>query len=129
MDRTVLLRHDLPDGTWHYDWLLTPPPSPEPRGLICFRVWERIDSGQVAAFRAERLADHRLIYLDYEGPVSDGRGTVKRVVEGSMKVEVEGQWELVAAGELGETKGKWIGRRNGSEWEFRRVGMPRSHAG
>ena len=27
---------------------------------------------------AERIADHRLLYLDYEGPVSGNRGTVTR---------------------------------------------------
>jgi hypothetical protein len=29
-----------------------------------------------AAGPAERISDHRLAYLDYEGPVSGGRGTV-----------------------------------------------------
>lgn len=28
------------------------------------------------------LPDHRLRYLDYEGPISDGRGTVRRVERG-----------------------------------------------
>ena len=30
------------------------------------------------AIVATALPDHRLLYLDYEGPVSDDRGTVKR---------------------------------------------------
>jgi hypothetical protein len=33
---------------------------------------------------AERLPDHRSFYLDYEGPVSDNRGTVKRVDRGDF---------------------------------------------
>jgi hypothetical protein len=31
-----------------------------------------------ARVAAEPLADHRLVYLDYEGPVSGNRGTVRR---------------------------------------------------
>lgn len=122
MGRTVLLRHDLPDGSWHYDWLIAPHPSPEPRGLICFRVWERIDSDEVRQFRAERLADHREMYLDYEGPVSGGRGTVTRVAEGKVKVEVEGDAELVVSGELGRARGRWSGTASSGSWTFTRGG-------
>lgn len=121
MGRTVLLRHDLPDGSWHYDWLISPPPSPEPRGLICFRVWERIDSAEVRQFRAERLPDHRAMYLDYEGPVSGGRGTVIRVAEGKMKVEVDGDGELVVSGELGAARGRWTGTATAGTWTFART--------
>lgn len=32
---------------------------------------------------AERLADHRLAYLEYEGPVSGGRGSVRRLDAGT----------------------------------------------
>jgi len=35
---------------------------------------------------AERLADHRPAYLDYEGPVSGNRGHVERWDEGSYQV-------------------------------------------
>lgn len=128
MGRTVLLRHDLPDGSWHYDWLISPPlppttpPSLEPRGLICFRVRDRIDSAEVRQFRAERLADHRAMYLDYAGPVSGGRGTVTRLAEGKMKVEVEGEGELVVTGELGEAQGRWTGTANAGTWTFARTG-------
>ncbi len=34
------------------------------------------------AVTAERLPDHRLHYLDYEGEVSENRGNVKRVDSG-----------------------------------------------
>ena len=34
--------------------------------------------------RGERLPDHRLAYLDYEGPVSGGRGSVRRLAHGSI---------------------------------------------
>lgn len=35
---------------------------------------------------ARRLDDHRRHYLDYEGPVSGGRGSVRRIAQGSYKV-------------------------------------------
>jgi hypothetical protein len=38
---------------------------------------------------AEKLADHRLAYLDYEGEVSQGRGSVARVVAGEYEVLAE----------------------------------------
>ena len=33
---------------------------------------------------AEKLADHRLAYLDYEGDISNNRGTVTRVDQGDF---------------------------------------------
>ena len=33
---------------------------------------------------AERIGDHRLLYLDYEGPVSGGRGSVQRIDGGDL---------------------------------------------
>ena len=40
-----------------------------------------------------RLPDHRIDYLEYEGPVSNGRGTVQRVDSGEYQL---------TSGELGE---------------------------
>ena len=34
----------------------------------------------------ERLPDHRAIYLEYEGPISDQRGQVQRVASGTYQV-------------------------------------------
>ena len=34
----------------------------------------------------EQLADHRHAYLEYEGPVSGGRGCVKRVMSGDYEI-------------------------------------------
>jgi len=36
----------------------------------------------------KRLRDHRRLYLEYEGPVSDQRGAVQRVTDGECEVEV-----------------------------------------
>lgn len=87
----VLLRHDLPDGSWHYDWLLEPasaaaaPVGPDARVLLAFRVANRLDAGPPREFPAERLPDHRRLYLDYEGEIAGGRGRVTRVAAGTCR--------------------------------------------
>jgi hypothetical protein len=43
----------------------------------------------------QRLADHRLAYLDYEGEISGGRGRVSRVGEGHYDVLEETEANLV----------------------------------
>jgi hypothetical protein len=54
----------LEDGDALRTWALTGAPGSAP------------DEGEAVV--AERLADHRLAYLDYEGPLSDDRGSVTR---------------------------------------------------
>jgi hypothetical protein len=98
MGRMVLLRHTLGDGSWHYDWLLDPAgPGPGRRGrapesgaderrLITFRLSDRPDALSVAqVLHGVRLPDHRALYLDFEGPLSDGRGRVERVAVGECR--------------------------------------------
>jgi hypothetical protein len=90
--------HDAPRGL-HYDfflesgdalktWALPRPPSPS------------------EAIECDALADHRLVYLDYEGPISGDRGTVARWDTGTFTVET---WtdELVVISLAGQ---KLIGR-------------------
>lgn len=43
---------------------------------------------------ATKLDDHRREYLNYEGPVSDNRGTVSRIAEGSWSGDMAGQMTL-----------------------------------
>ena len=84
MPRFVVLEHDHPELHWDLmleagavlrTWRLHAPPpltlpSPPAAG----------GEGRVrgGAVRASPSFDHRLAYLDYEGPVSGGRGTVTR---------------------------------------------------
>lgn len=94
MARTVVLRHDLPDGSHHFDWLIEPAdkvnpdptPSPDDRVLITWRCTDWPPQHSRAAFHIQgnvvRLTPHRRLYLDYEGPISGGRGAVKRVAQG-----------------------------------------------
>ncbi len=54
------------------------------------RTWsvER-EPSSTAAIEARELADHRLDYLDYQGPVSADRGTVRRWDAGEYSLEEE----------------------------------------
>lgn len=76
MPRFVLLQHDHP--FLHWDFMLEV-------GTV-LRTWRLLDypaAGQTS--RAEALGDHRLTYLDYEGPVSGGRGAVERCDTGTYE--------------------------------------------
>ncbi|HUQ68863.1 MAG TPA: DNA polymerase ligase N-terminal domain-containing protein [Planctomycetaceae bacterium] len=65
--RFAVLLHDHP--FLHWDVLLQ-------TGETC-RTWRLLDSPEsTGPWRAEAIADHRLFYLDHEGPVSGGRGHV-----------------------------------------------------
>ncbi len=95
--RTVQLLHELPDGTSHVDWMIARDRAGR-ESLISFRLPRRIDElkpGQRMA--AERIADHRPVYLDYEGPVSEGRGSVRRLAWGTVVSEHRrrSSWNLV----------------------------------
>lgn len=73
MPSFVVLIHDYP--SLHWDFML----EKEAR----LRTW-RLAKGPLepGPIEAEALADHRLAYLDYEGPVSGNRGSVRRLDRG-----------------------------------------------
>jgi hypothetical protein len=67
--RFVILDHDHPHQ--HWDLMLEVGP--------CLRTWrlpQLPQPGQLLSI--EQSFDHRLVYLDYEGPLSENRGTVQR---------------------------------------------------
>ena len=69
MPRFVLLEHDHP--FLHWDLMLE-----AGEVLQTWRLAQAPAPG--VAIEATALGDHRLIYLEYEGPVSGDRGVVKR---------------------------------------------------
>lgn len=93
MPRFVLLTHDHP--VWHWDLML------ERDGVL--HTW-RLNAEPLSTCRiiAMPLPDHRLMYLEYEGPVSQHRGTVQRWDHGEYEVvcEVGSVLELVLRGTL-----------------------------
>ena len=75
MPRFALLEHDHP--TLHWDLMLEV-------GEVLW-TW-RLDAvpRPSTVCRAIRIADHRRLYLDYEGPVSGDRGVVRRIAGGEF---------------------------------------------
>ena len=81
MPRFVILEHDHP--VLHWDLMLESGPA--------LRTWRLAGPPESAggAVAAKASFDHRLAYLDYEGPVSRGRGTVRRWDQGTYLIEEE----------------------------------------
>ncbi|MBP7936108.1 MAG: hypothetical protein KA354_15815 [Phycisphaerae bacterium] len=82
--RFVLLRHVISDNR-HWDLMLE-----KGNHLATWRLLTHPSSlasaGPTDQLPAERIADHRLAYLTYEGPVSGGRGEVTREDAGEYEV-------------------------------------------
>lgn len=72
----------LPDGSWHYDWLVQR--SADLDDLVPTFRTGHTRPDQSRSFEAEQIGDHRALYLDYEGNVSGGRGEVVRTVTGEI---------------------------------------------
>ncbi len=94
VSRFVILRHDHP--TLHRDLMLEVGTA-----LWTWRLDEPLCEGGPRP--AARIADHRPMYLDYEGPVSGGRGTVWR--EGGGNYE----W-------LEQEESRFVVRLSGPRW-------------
>lgn len=82
---TVLLRHDLPDGSSHVDWMVARDSRPG-AALITFRLPSRLDelTSSTHGLKAERIADHRAEYLVFQGEIAGDRGQVTRLRAGFM---------------------------------------------
>ncbi len=79
----VLLRHTLPDETFHFDWMF----ARDSEGLLPLQTF-RCSTNPCLALPGALLAlqilpDHRPSYLTYEGSISGGRGSVQRVAQGT----------------------------------------------
>lgn len=114
MGACVVLLHVLP-GSTHHDWLFERQPGGP---LAAFRTPDRPDS-LPASFRAARLPDHRSIYLTYEGPVSGGRGTVRRLAAGEARLLGSEPGILRVELEFLGVRRTYEGRsENGDDWVF-----------
>lgn len=94
--RYVLLEHTTGPATGpaepgfrpdvHWDLLLE---ASGEAGLVSFRLAENpltlLAGGVNRSIRAAALPPHRAAYLDYEGPVSGGRGAVRRLDRGVVE--------------------------------------------
>lgn len=93
MPRFVILFHETPPGSErqnHYDLLFED-------GAV-LKTWavaelpcDRPDQP------AQPLPDHRPLYLDYQGPISENRGTVRRVEAGTYEPQPNGDFVVDGA--------------------------------
>lgn len=128
--RMVVLLHELPDGSSHFDWMIEgpqripAPPSPEDRCLITFRTAVRPDEAAAGpaggTFEAERLADHRRAYLDFEGPLTDNRGHVRRLASGTVEALLNEATIFRLRGRFAPDSPPliWEARSIGGHWTF-----------
>jgi len=87
MPRFAVLHHDSPRGT-HWDFLLEMGSA--------LRTWALPQPPEPGTeITCEARPDHRLAYLDYEGPVSGERGSVARWDQGTYQVCRQSDRELV----------------------------------
>ncbi len=115
MPRFVVLEHDSPQQGRHWDFML------EHEGTLATWALPAVPHCLLEPTGAERLPDHRLAYLEYEGPISGGRGSVVRYDAGTYLGESfsDSQWIVVLRG------GRLCGRAvlkctspDGSRWTF-----------
>ena len=89
MPRFAVLEHDGPRGL-HWDFLLETGPA-----LTTWALDQPPDTSGV--IEAESLAEHRMEYLDYEGPVSGDRGTVQQWDAGTYEYVSQTESRLVVS--------------------------------
>jgi hypothetical protein len=111
MPRFVILEHDWP--TRHWDLLL------EAGDVL--KAWRLLAEPALGkTIPAERNADHRLMYLDYEGPVSGDRGSVRRWAEGQYDMIRNWPDELVVDVFADYLCGRFtLSRVENDRWSFR----------
>ena len=124
---TVQLRHELPDGSWHIDWLIDLDRTEAGR-LLTFRLDRRVDDLEAGTeIDLERAADHRRIYLEYEGPLSGGRGEVTRVACGRIEAmqNLGDDWAFLIAWQRFSRQRLRVRRRPDDRWTLQVLAEPR----
>ncbi|HBN74493.1 MAG TPA: hypothetical protein DD473_01465 [Planctomycetaceae bacterium] len=128
MPRFVLLEHDHP--ALHWDFMLESGETlktwrlPEPFVTADVHPVQELQhlSENEIKLTVVQLPDHRMRYLEYEGPVSGDRGFVKRIDQGMYIPLMQSEicWELRLEGE--QSSGFLsLSRKNSNspkEWEL-----------
>ena len=112
MPRFVILQHDSPEGM-HYDLMLEV-------GEV-LRTWSLPEPPAAGlAIPCRLLADHRLAYLDYEGPISAGRGSVTRWDSGMYQLQQQSDtcWAVRLLGEKLRGNATISRPSAAGQWEF-----------
>lgn len=109
MPRFVILEHDHPFR--HWDFMLE-----AGEALRTFRLHALPRPGAIV--RAEALGDHRIHYLDYEGPVSGNRGSVQRWDAGAFAWVEDGEKRLVVDLQGAQCQGRAVVTATAAGWTF-----------
>jgi hypothetical protein len=110
MLRFVILTHDWPMP--HWDYLV--------EAGNALRAWRLLAEPTADAdIPAEPNFTHRLFYLDYEGPVPGGRGTVSRWDAGSYEWIADGPDYVEVEIHGTKLSGRAVLRRTDAGWVFR----------
>jgi hypothetical protein len=109
LPRYAILTHDHPFP--HWDFLLE-----EVTVLHAWRLLEEPREG--ASIPAESIPDHRPFYLDYEGPVSGGRGTVRQWDAGEYALQPGNNLCVTLSGRRGLSQARLTGGPDALTWTF-----------
>ncbi|HYV34210.1 MAG TPA: DNA polymerase ligase N-terminal domain-containing protein [Gemmataceae bacterium] len=91
MSRYVILQHDHP--FLHWDFMLEAGPA--------LRTWRLASPPSVGVvIEATAIGDHRIAYLDYEGPLTGNRGAVVR-------------WDFGEFEKMEQSEQRWVVRLHG----------------
>jgi len=114
--RFTFARHER-SGDPHFDLFLEPQ---EGARLMTWNLPSMPKAGTSVVGR--RIADHRAIYLDFEGEISDGRGHVTLIDTGTCEWLERGEDRIRVklSGRLPAGEFELV-RRAGDEWDVRSV--------
>jgi len=73
---------------------------------------------------ARRIGDHRKAYLDYEGPLTGNRGTVRRVDSGTVEFEENAPQYCRFTLSGDRLRGMFLLRQDAQGWTFEPAGGP-----
>lgn len=107
MPRFAVLEHDSPEGL-HWDLLVEWDAAARTWRLPSPPAMPDAPAGSNEQTACVALADHRLRYLDYEGPISGGRGTVRRWDAGTYRLVEDAPGRLVIDCWGQRIEGRWI---------------------
>lgn len=79
--RFVILHH-TGHGCEHWDLMIE-----HKNALLAWQLLGEPNGLASLPIDARRIGNHRKHYLEYEGAVSQGRGTVRRIESGTIKIE------------------------------------------
>ena len=111
-DRFVILHHRLDHGE-HWDLMLE-----HGDALLTWQLLREPVDHNSLPIPARRIGNHRKAYLDYEGPLTGDRGTVRRVDSGSLDIieDTAQGLRIVLTGK--RLHGSFILQKAGEDWAF-----------